>query len=227
MTSPVQPVLSFDAVSAAEGANEVRDLSLLLLPGERVLIEAGEELRQLLADLAGGLEAPDHGEVLFAGESWHRLSATAQSRLRRRIGWIFPEPAWLYNLDIDENISLSERFHGDRPPAEIDEEAEALARSLGLRGLPRMRPAWASARERIVSQWVRALLGGPALLVADSGAEEASDPDFAPLWSELDARREQGLAVLWLSHRNPTLEQAGALNARCYVLENGTLRQTL
>lgn len=216
-------VLEFDAVDAV-GMEEGRLGGALLnmAPGDLVCIAAVADDRRLIADLAGGLDEASAGEVRFGGEAWVRMPVADQTQRRQTIGWILPETgAWLSNLDLDENVTLSARVRGELSPEKIAEAATALAREFELEALPKIRPAWATARDRRISQWVRALLGTPRLLIVDSGTDTLASAAVQPLIRMLSQRREQGLAVLWLADRNPPADFVGPLSGRRYKVVEG------
>ncbi len=152
-----------------------------------------------IADLTAGLQAPVAGRVRFAAQCWTDRSPQAAAAARGRMRRIFAGPAWVSNLDMDENITLAERHHTRRPPEEIRAEAEALARRLGLPGLPLTRPAWTPRREQYLAQWVRALLGTPQLLLVEQPWTDFTTPAGQALWTEIKAKRAAGMAVVWLT----------------------------
>ena len=139
------PILEFSHVTVEADPtydSGVWDVSLRLGAGEMALVrlERGH-LRLPLADAAGGLVEPGEGSVSFGGRDWRSIAPAEADRQRGRIGRVFDSQGgtlgWVSNLDVDENVVLSQLHHTARPLPEIEREAAQLARMFGLPGLPR------------------------------------------------------------------------------------------
>jgi phospholipid/cholesterol/gamma-HCH transport system ATP-binding protein len=194
----------------------IADVSLSL-PAGGLLLAAVDPTRPHtpLADLAQGLIAPSAGTVRHLGEDWQRVSADRAVALRGRMGRTFENGGWINNLDVDENITLPQRYHTSRDPEEILKEALTLAIDLGLPEIPAGRPAAVSRFLLRRAQWVRALLGHPALILLERPGDELPADWIAPLVKRIASERNAGAAVVWitsepqreaLSELNPTLQ---------------------
>ncbi|MBN2313622.1 MAG: hypothetical protein JXM79_06805 [Sedimentisphaerales bacterium] len=191
------------------------DATLFLAKGEAaVVVVPRTGLSTPLADLCCGLELPDAGTVRFLGRSWDERSNDQVVRDRGRIGRIWPDPAWVGNLDIDENILLSQQHHTRRSEAELREEALILARSFGLDDLPHTRPAWTPEAIRRKAQWVRALMGTPALLLLDYPDDTVNEIDHTRLVETVEGARTRGTSVIWITARRDLdlTDQSGAVH---------------
>lgn len=194
-------VLEFRQVSllpAGSEQAELRAITLALAPGQLALIrlEAGHE-HIPLADLAEGLIAPDAGEVRFQDASWAALGPDDIFQRRAVIGRVFDGPAWISNLTVLENVTLSQRHHTRRPVAEIITEAEALAHMFGLASLPISRPAGLARRDLRRAEWVRAFLGQPQMLLLERPDLGVAAEHISLLTPAVQKARERGAAVLW------------------------------
>lgn len=222
-------VLQLHDVSVAERPpNEggLCDVSLRLAPGDVCVLQipVGTVLTPL-ADVASGLIDPDSGSVSFLGKSWSAYSARDAATARGRMGRVFVRADWLSNLDVDENITLSQRYHAHRAPEDALEEARSLARELGLGELPSGRPAFVDRARLLKAQWVRALMGAPALLLLDRPARELSLADSAPLIAKLQERRKRdGLAVLWITDSHERMDDSALRPTQKCAMEKGVLR---
>lgn len=176
------------------------DADLSLKPADLALVRLEREpIRLPLADAVSGVAAPIDGQVLFEGEAWDRMAAQRVEQQRAKIGRVFRDGGWLSDLDMDENITLGERHHSNKPDAEILDEAAQLARLFGLPGLPRGSLARMRRRDLLAAACVRAFLGQPILLVLeDPGAGTFSDI-MPGLMSAIRCARSRGAAVLWLT----------------------------
>jgi len=120
-----------------------------------------------LLHLLGGLDGPNQGEILFAGQNLASMSNLALSRWRnRKVGFIFQAYHLLPELDALENVSLPARL------ARVSvEQAERGARDLlervGLGARLEHKPYELSGGEQQRVAIARALMNSPELLLAD------------------------------------------------------------
>lgn len=203
----------------------VEGVSFALSAGELVLVRVAHgQRRTAIPDLAQGLLAPAEGQVCIAGEDWQSLDPGRAAAQRGRIGRVFDHGGWLSNLDVDENVTLAQRFHTSRPAAEIQAEAQALAAQLGMTALPAVRPPAVSRLDLIRSQWVRALLGRPLLVVLDHAADELDAEYWDPLLAQVAAARAAGSGILWLTSDHAQWQEP-RLNATLkFVLKHGKMQ---
>ncbi|HMP77013.1 MAG TPA: organic solvent ABC transporter ATP-binding protein [Kiritimatiellia bacterium] len=205
------------------GLNRV---SLSLSPGELFLVRVpdGAPITPL-ADAACGMLVPEAGAVLFDGREWASCSADEAAAARGRIGRVFERAGWLSNLDVDENITLAQRYHLRRTPEETLEEARALARELGMSGIPAGRPAFVERELLLRAQWIRALMGKPALVLLERPGRDMSANEVAPLVSAVNKRREHdGTAVLWLTDAHERVADSALRATQKCAMEEGVLR---
>lgn len=198
----MKTVIEFRSVSLkAEPPYEagLRDLSFALAPGELLLVDvvAGRTLTPL-ADLANGLLEPEEGEVLLHGRLWRDYAPDEAAAERGRIGRVFEGAGWISNLDVDENITLSARYHAQLSEPDALRVAQELAARLGMKGLPAGRPTLHSYKDLRRAEWVRALMGEHALLILERPIRDLSPEWSVPLLAELDRRRAAGAAVVWI-----------------------------
>lgn len=193
-----------------------------LHPGDLMLVLAERNARSLpFCDAVTGLISAESGEIRFLGQPWSRGTAAQKDARRARIGRIFHGRSWLGNLDIDENIMLSQRFHTRKTDREIEEEAFALARSFGLEGLPSTRPAWTPPGEQQRAQWVRALIGKPSLLLAEFPENNVTDIDLESFLKVIHEQRAEGLAVAWFT-LNPSVWNNKDMKAKYRLVMHGS-----
>ncbi len=216
MSEPIS-ILTFDQVELGPTESDdrrLRGIDFRMGPGDIVLVHAAEEGPcPPLADAACGVLEPSAGRVLFEGKDWRDLSSDACSAARSRIGHVWDEHPFVSNLDLDENITLAQRHHTTRPLDEIREEALGHARRFGLDSLPAVRPAWASRRDLAVSQWIRALMGQPVLLLLERSTGDVDD-EACNAWVEsVASAAERGAGVLWVTS-DPRVLNNPAIHAK-------------
>jgi phospholipid/cholesterol/gamma-HCH transport system ATP-binding protein len=208
-------ILEFKSVTIEDEAHVydvgLREVSLALRPGDLALVMLQRPwFRVPLADAAQGLAEPDRGQVLYKGRDWRSTLATRAARQRYRTGRVFEGHSWISNLDVDENVLLPSHHHASRSEEQLRSEADSLARRFGLAdGLPRVRPAKATAEELRRSACVRAFLGEPELLLLERPAQTIHDAVRQPLIDAIAAARARGVAVLWLTSLAEAFDDEG------------------
>lgn len=174
------------------------DVSLICAPGETVAVTgpSGSGKSTLLSLLAG-LDEPDGGQVLVAGERLSHLSAKNAAFLRaRRIGVLTQSSGLLAHLSILENVrlalSLRQRSGGGGGPA-----PEELLDRLGLAAVRSAQPTTLSGGETARAGLAVALAGAPDVLLADEPTAEVSTEEERQVLDLLQSwRPEQGATVI-------------------------------
>ncbi|MDD5484258.1 MAG: hypothetical protein PHP98_11525 [Kiritimatiellae bacterium] len=210
--------------AGAPGQAEMRGLTFSLPPGRLLLVrlEAGGE-NLPLADAAEGLLAPEAGAVRWQGRDWRALGPEDELRARAQIGRIFEKNGWISNLNVIENVTLSERHHTRRPEKEIIAEADALARAFGLEEIPRRRPVFVPKRDLKMAEWVRALIGTPLLLLLERPEEGVPDNDLPKLMAAVQAALQRGAAAIWQTGRDAVWRAASRANEIRYRMQGAEM----
>lgn len=221
------PVLEFRAVTVPPLSSRgiaLRDISLRVPAGQTALIrlEDGNESAPI-ADAAEGLVTPTKGAVLFRGGDWAVSGTRDQARMRGLIGRVFPRHGWVSNLNVTENITLSQRHHTHRQAKDILKEADSLARRFGMTGLPRTRPAWLHPRDLKRAQWVRAFIGDPALIIMEQPELDAPIASVELLAQAARDAMERGAALLWTTVSTHIWNERILSGATRYVMRGETV----
>ncbi|HEY0716397.1 MAG TPA: ABC transporter ATP-binding protein [Streptosporangiaceae bacterium] len=120
-----------------------------------------------LLNIVGGLDQPDDGQLLVAGQDVTAMSGRERMRLRRTsVAFIFQSFGLIPILSAAENIGIPLRIAGVAPR----EREERVALMLGIVGLSahgRQRPGELSGGQQQRVAIARALAGRPQLLLAD------------------------------------------------------------
>lgn len=179
----------------------LRDVSLSLNEGDFAIVLLQRSFLNVpLADIVNGVLLADAGTATFLGRDWRHTLASRAEMQRGQIGRIFDGQAWISNLDVDENILLPQRHHTSIPNAQLRADAEALAKSFGLSGLPATRPSMTPPHDLRRCACVRAFLGQPTLLLLERPEHNEYPGLMAPLLANIQATRQRGGAALWITN---------------------------
>lgn len=186
----------------AHATQALRDASLAVAPGEVVLLEgaSGSGKTTLLA-VAAGLLTPDTGSVVLAGESLADLLPADRRRYRARVlGFVFQRANLLDELTAWENVELMALVAG-RPVVEARRETNTVFEQLEIGHLAPRRPAELSGGEEQRVGVARALVHGPALVLADEPTGNLDSTAGRVVAEALAAcARLRGAAVLVATH---------------------------
>lgn len=169
----------------------LKDVSLSVQPGEIFVImgPSGSGKTVLVKHLIG-LEQPDQGQVLIAGEDIRSDGVMD----RHRLAMLFQSGALLNSLTVGENVGLYLSEHRVKPEPEIRRiVAEKLA-LVGLRGTEDKWPAELSGGMKKRAAIARALVVDPQLIFYDEPTSEL-DPVMAVTVGEEILRLNQRTGV--------------------------------
>jgi putative ABC transport system ATP-binding protein len=191
---------------------------LAVLRGVSMSLDAGESLaltgesgsgKSTLLHLAGGLDRPDGGAVLFGGRDIAGLGEADLAAFRREsVGLVFQQFNLIPSLDAGANLAFQARLAG-RHDAEW---CARLAERLGLSKLLGRYPEQLSGGQQQRVAIGRALAGRPRLILADEptgNLDEVTGDAVLDLMLALTA--ETGAALLMVTH---SARLAGRLGRR-------------
>ncbi|NKZ08381.1 sugar ABC transporter ATP-binding protein [Actinomadura latina] len=215
------PTLALVNVSKSFGAvRALQDVTLELHPGE-VHALAGENGagKSTVVKTFAGVHRPDAGEVRVDGEpaAFHG-PADAQAA---GVAVIYQEPTLFPDLSVAENI-----FMGRQPRAglgRIDRrtmhaETARLFERLGVALDPQQPARGLSIADQQVVEIAKAISRDARVLIMDEPTAALTGQEVARLFAVTRTLREQGCAVLFISHR---LEEIFELCQRVTTLRDG------
>jgi putative ABC transport system ATP-binding protein len=202
-----EPLLSAKGLTRIYAAGQervvgVEEATLALGAGElAVLAGPSGSGKTTLLNLIGLLDRPDSGRLTLLGEDVSRLDDRGRARLRReKLGFVFQSHQLVPVLSAEENVALALWIRG-LPEAECTSRARSALAAVGLAGLEGRRPDAMSGGQRQRVAVARAIVGEPALVLADEPTASLDSETAArllDLFDELHARR--GIAFLFSSH---------------------------
>ncbi|NKN34998.1 ABC transporter ATP-binding protein [Agrobacterium sp. a22-2] len=184
----------------------LKEIDLNLAAGRSLALtgESGSGKSTLL-HLAAGLDGPDSGLVIVAGQTISNLGDSGRAALRRGVvGLIFQQFNLIPSLDVAANLA----FHA-RLAARYDAEWQSLLiAKLGLSDLLKRYPEQLSGGQQQRVAIGRTLAARPRLVLADEptgNLDEATGDAVLALMMELVA--ETGASLLMVTHSTRLAER--------------------
>jgi putative ABC transport system ATP-binding protein len=198
-----RPLLVGTGLSHSFGATEVlRGVDIVVGPGEVVAIMGPSGSgKSTLLHLLAGLLRPDQGEVWLAGQRVDVLPEPKRAAIRlAEIGFVFQFGDLVPELTVVENTELPLRLNRT-PPSQARRRALAMLDRLGVGDQAYKRVLELSGGQAQRAAVCRALVGEPALILADepTGALDTITGELV-LNELVGAARELGSAVLMVTH---------------------------
>jgi phospholipid/cholesterol/gamma-HCH transport system ATP-binding protein len=181
-----------------DGQEVLKGLDFDVKPGEIFVImgPSGSGKSVLLKHIIG-LEMPDAGEILIAGESIQ----SPEVMTRHRMALVFQSGALLNSLTVGENVGLYLSEHRLKPPEEIERIVSEKLDSVGLKGTENKMPSDLSGGMKKRVAIARALVIEPQLILYDEPTSEL-DPLSAVVIAEEIVQLKERIRVtsLVVSH---------------------------
>ena len=181
----------------------LHDVNIEIRPGELTLITgpSGSGKTTLLT-LIGALRAVQEGSLCVAGEELNGATPEVQTRVRRRVGYVFQASNLLPFLTARENVMMSLNLLAEPLPTKerYNRAAEALA-AVGLADHLDDYPATLSGGERQRVAIARALAHRPRLVLADeptAALDKQNGHECVQLMRNV--ARTQGCPILIVTH---------------------------
>ena len=215
------PLLEVRHISKGfDGTGVLEDVSLTVHEGE-VLVVVGPSGcgKSTLLRCINGLERIDKGEILLRGKP-----ITGDKRdlvaVRQKVGMVFQSYDLFPHMDVMGNLLLGPTKALKRPKAEVETEALAMLRRVGLEEKAHALPRTLSGGQKQRVALVRAMLMKPDMLLLDE-ITAALDPEMVRevLNVVLDLARE-GMTMAIVTHE---MRFAEAVADRVIFLEGGVI----
>lgn len=156
--------------------------------------------KSTLLNVIAGLERPTAGTVRVDGEDLVRMSEDALARHRsKRVGMVFQAFNLLPRYRVVENVALPLAFAGV-PRAERIARARALLERLGMSSRSEHHTNELSGGELQRAAVARALVGDPAILLADEPTGNLDTANGAALITLFEELHAHGQTVLLVTH---------------------------
>ena len=200
-----------DFVALNDVSLEVRDGSLTALLGP-----SGGGKSTLLRVIAG-LETPDSGKVLIAGED-----STYTPPQRRNVGFVFQHYAAFKHMTVAKNVAFGLTIR-KKPKEEIESRVDELLKLVHLDGFAHRYPSQLSGGQRQRMALARALAVQPRVLLLDEpfGALDATVRKELRAWLRR-LHEEVHVTTVFVTHDQ---EEAMEVAEQIVVLNKGDIEQ--
>jgi rhamnose transport system ATP-binding protein len=217
----VAPLLVLDAATKSFGAvKALEDGSITLLPGEaHALLGENGAGKSTLVKILAGVHLPDSGQLLIDGVDVTFSGPSAAQAAG--ISIIYQEPTLFPDLTVAENIFIGRQpLHGGRriDRGRMNDEAAQTFKRLGVAIDPRRPARGLSVADQQMVEIAKALSFRARIFVMDEPTAALSSAEVERLFDVVRTLRDQGAAVLFISHR---LEEVFAICQRVTIMRDG------
>ncbi len=215
-------MIRFESVSKrySEGREALIDLTFEVAAGEMLFVTGHSGAgKTTLLKLIALIERASRGAIEVHGRNLAKLKHRDVPRLRRDIGMVFQDHRLLMDRSVADNVALP-LVIGGIPREERAKRVRGALEKVGLAGRGRDAPAGLSTGEQQRVGIARAIVGRPALIIADEptgNLDPQLSEEIMQLFVEL---RQTGITILIASHDLPLLKR---MKQRVVVLDHGHL----
>ena len=179
----------------------LKDINFQVQKGEYVaILGPSGSGKTTLMNLIGCMDIMDSGEYYLDGMAIHATDEEDLTEVRnRKIGFIFQNYQLISTYNVIQNIVMPLVMRG-MSYKEAEEECMETIKLLGLAERIKHRPSELSGGQKQRVSIARALVGNPAILLADepTGAlDQSSGKDVLRLFQELN---EMGNTIVMITH---------------------------
>ncbi|MYN40069.1 ATP-binding cassette domain-containing protein [Duganella sp. FT109W] len=219
-SAPANPVLELRGISKAfTGVQALSGVSLNLYPGEvHTLMGQNGAGKSTLIKVLTGVYAPDQGQIVLAGQPIQPQSTLDAQH--HGISTVYQEVNLCPNLSVAENIFIGRypRKLGRIDWASMTTQATALLDRMQIRiDVTAPLAQYPLAIQQMVAI-SRSLLVSAKVLILDEPTSSLDEKEVDLLFSVLRGLREQGMAILFVTH---FLDQTYAISDRITVMRSG------
>ncbi len=157
--------------------------------------------KSTLLSILGLLDTPTSGRYTLAGTPVQDIGAADRARIRNReIGFIFQAFNLIGGLSVFENVELPLTYRDGVSKAERRARTVAALERVGMAHRLKHRPAQLSGGQQQRVAVARALVGQPALLLADEPTGNLDSKNGESVMDMLDELHQAGSTICMVTH---------------------------
>ncbi|MGD8454008.1 MAG: ABC transporter ATP-binding protein [Phycisphaerae bacterium] len=177
------------------------DVHLEIRSGEYVSIAGPSGCgKSTLLSILGLLDSPTGGAYALEGEAVAGLSAQQRARIRnRQVGFIFQSFNLIGDLNVFENVELPLTYRG-MPKGERRQRSQQALEKVGMVHRMKHYPAQLSGGQQQRVAVARALVGAPAILLADEPTGNLDSRNGEAVMELLAELHAAGATICMVTH---------------------------
>ncbi len=199
-------------------------VNLRIEPGEFVSIMGPSGCgKSTMLNIIGLLDTPTEGQLYIDGKLTEGLDDRQASRLRNeKVGFIFQSFHLIPAMDILDNVTLPMLYRKDRPDrGTVMSRAEELLEKVGLGSRKKHFPSQLSGGQCQRAAIARALMGSPAVLLADEPTGNLDSLMGEEIMQLLRTINGDGVTIVMVTHDGRLASQTG----RTIRMKDGRIEQ--
>lgn len=200
-------VITLEGVRKVFQADEVEthalsDVHLAIARGEYVSISGPSGCgKSTLLSILGLLDTASEGSYILNGHDVAALNAAARARIRNaEIGFIFQAFNLIGDLSVQENVELPLTYRSGIDSAERRQRVHEALERVGMAHRLRHYPAQLSGGQQQRVAVARALVGKPAILLADEPTGNLDSRNGEAVMALLDELHKAGATICMVTH---------------------------
>ena len=219
------PLLSVAGLGKRFSVPVLKDIDFELLPGEvHALTGANGAGKSTLCNIISGRLPPSSGSMSLQGLAYAPRSVNDSEAAG--VQMVMQELNLIDNLSVAENVflgSLPQRF-GMIRRRRLLTETNAVLRSLGLDDIdPGRETSTLGIGQKQLIEIARVLIRPARLIILDEPTAALTDPQVELLFRNIRRKKEEGAAIIYVSHR---LDEIGQISDRITILRDGEIIAT-
>ncbi|WAC46856.1 ABC transporter ATP-binding protein [Asticcacaulis sp. SL142] len=199
----------FNYETGTKRLEALKDISLDIDPGEFLAICGPSGCgKSTLLNILGTLERPSAGSYLYDAHNLADCNASQLARLRaREIGFVFQSFNLIESLSVYENIELALLYKHDGRHNLRHRVMEAMDR-VGIAHRADHLPRQLSGGQQQRCAIARAIVGRPAIILADEPTGNLDSENAAQIFGILKALHQEGSTLVVVTHSASQADQA-------------------
>ncbi len=187
----------------------LRDVELNIEAGEFVAVMGPSGSgKSTLLNVVGLIDRPTDGRHLFLDQEVGDMSEAERAKVRRdHLGFIFQSFNLIDELTVAENIELGLTYRGGGGKGRKARVAEAMDR-VGIGHRAKHHPHQLSGGQQQRAAIARAIVGEPALLLADEPTGNLDTANGAQVMDILQSLNAEGATIVMVTHSPSQADQA-------------------